>query len=246
MKTVLVIGATSAIAAACAQRWAAQGARFVLVARNPEKLAAVRDDLLARGATSAETLLWSAEDFAAHASTVAQALAVLGHIDIALLAQGSLPEQARCEQDADSTLQQLAINATSSIALLTLLANALEHQGKGALGVITSVAGDRGRRSNYVYGSAKAAVSTFCSGLRARLYGAGVTVTDIRPGFVASPMTSHLSLSPLLLASPERIAGPIVSAIERGLDVVYVPAFWRAIMFVVRALPEALFKKLPL
>ncbi|WP_330970590.1 SDR family NAD(P)-dependent oxidoreductase, partial [Lysobacter sp. A3-1-A15] len=132
------------------------------------------------------------------------------------------------------------------IALLTVLANQFERQRSGAIGVITSVAGDRGRPSNYVYGSAKAAVSVYCEGLRARLFKAGVSLTDIRPGFVATPMTQGLPLPALLVAQPNTIARLIVAGIERRADVLYAPAFWLYLMMIIQGIPRAVFKRMAL
>lgn len=246
MKRILIIGATSAIATACARLWAGQGGRLFLVARDEQKLRALASDLSVRGAKSVATFTLQAEDTPQHEVMLRAALQALDRIDIALIAHGTLPDQAACAADASLALSEFATNATSVIALLTLLANQFEQQKAGALAVITSVAGDRGRPSNYVYGSAKAAVSVFCEGLRARLCKAGVSLTDIRPGFVATPMTQGLPLPAALVVQPEVVAKRIVRGIERGSDVLYTPAFWRGIMLIIRHIPGALFKRMSL
>ncbi len=246
MTRVLIIGASSAIAAACARRWAAGGAQLVLVGRDADKLAAVARDLTVRGAASASTYVLDALDTPRHAEMLDAAVTTLGTIDVALIAHGTLPDQQACEHDVTQTLHAFASNATSVMALLTILATQLERQRHGALAVITSVAGDRGRPSNYVYGSAKAAVSTFCEGLRPRLFKAGVSLTDIRPGFVHTPMTAGLPLPALLVAEPDAVAARIVHGIARQRDVLYVPAFWALILLIVRLLPRPLFKRLSL
>lgn len=245
MKRILIIGATSAIAAECARLWAAKGAAFMLAGRNADKLAAVADDLRVRGAAQLHTFQLDADDVSRHAALLA-ATQQLGDIDIALIAHGVLPDQAACEADPALVVAQFTTNATSQLALLTALATVFEKQQHGALAVITSVAGDRGRPTNYAYGSAKAAVSAFCEGLRARLFKSHVSVTDIRPGFIATPMTAHLQLPSALVAQPADIAPRIVAAIERGTDVVYTPAFWWLILFVVRYLPGFIFKRMKL
>lgn len=245
MTNVLIIGATSAIAGACARRWALRGDRLFLVGRDSEKLAAQAADLRVRGA-EAEVFVMDANDLAAHPAMLMAAVAWLGSIDIALVAHGTLPDQRACETDPLLAVQELATNGGSVMALLTLLATRVELQRAGALAVITSVAGDRGRPSNYVYGSAKAAVSVFCEGLRARLFRSGVTVTDIRPGFVATPMTQGLALPARLVAMPDAVARRIVAGIDRGADVVYAPAFWWGIMWIIRHIPRAVFKRLSL
>jgi short-subunit dehydrogenase len=246
MKRVLIIGATSAIATACARIWATQRAHLFLVARDSAKLDALAGDLNVRGAAAVHRFAMDANDTDAHGRMLDAALQALGQIDIALIAHGTLPDQAACEADATLTLRELATNGMSVIALLTALANVFERQHSGAIGVITSVAGDRGRPTNYVYGSAKAAVSVFCEGLRARLFKASVSLTDIRPGFVATPMTQNLSLPPMLVSQPAVVAKRIVAGIERNVDVLYAPAFWALIMTIIRNIPRAMFKRMNL
>lgn len=246
MKRILIIGATSAIATACARIWAMQKADFYLVARDQERLDGVVNDLRARGAESVETFRMSVEDTSLHNEMLKGALLALGTIDIALIAHGTLPDQSACEADPTLTLREFAINGTSVMALLTILANQCERQCGGSIGVISSVAGDRGRPSNYVYGSAKAAVSTFCEGLRSRLFKVGVSLTDIRPGFVATPMTQGLPLPAPLVVQPDVVARRIVAGIERKADVVYAPAFWWIIMLIIRNIPSVLFKRMTL
>lgn len=246
MKRVLIIGATSAIATACARLWAANGAEFFLVARNREKLEQTAADLTGRGA--ARVSLWEMEatDMAAHAPMLEQCLATLSQIDIALIAHGTLPDQKTCEQDVNVALQELANNGTSVIALLTLLGNHFERQRCGNIAVISSVAGDRGRPSNYLYGTAKAAVSTFCEGLRARLFKVGVHVTTIKPGFVDTPMTKGLPLPGPLVAKPEQVALRIVKGIDNKAGTLYAPGFWTLIMLIIKCIPTLIFKRLNL
>lgn len=246
MKKILIIGATSAIATACARIWAAQGASLFLVARDAEKLQALCADLEVRGAAAVAAFCMNAENTGAHAAMLEGALRALGQLDIALIAHGTLPDQQACEADANLTLREFSTNGTSVIALLTILGNQFEAQRNGAIAVISSVAGDRGRPSNYVYGSAKAAVSVFCEGLRARLFKVGVSVTDIRPGFVATPMTAGLPLPERLVAQPEQVARRIVEGIDRKVDVLYAPAFWSLIMLIIRSIPRFVFKRMKL
>ena len=246
MKKVLIIGATSAIAAACARLWADQGAEFFLVARNDEKLEQTAADLIARGAKAVTLHSMDATDYDAHPAMLASCLAALQQIDIALIAHGTLPDQKVCEQDVAVALQEFANNSTSVIALLTLLANQFEIQRCGTLAVISSVAGDRGRPSNYLYGTAKAAVSTFCEGLRARLFKVGVHVITIKPGFVDTPMTKGLPLPAALVAKPEQVAQRILKGIERKTATLYAPGFWALIMLIIRSIPQPIFKRLNL
>ncbi|MBI4544076.1 MAG: SDR family oxidoreductase [Gemmatimonadetes bacterium] len=245
MKTILVIGATSRIAHEVARGFAASGAELFLVGRGAEKLEAVAGDLRVRGAARVTTFLLDVNDLRRHQEMLAAAHAALGTVDLALIAHGTLPDQRRCEQSVPETLSQFATNATSVMALLTLLASHFEQQRRGSIAVITSVAGDRGRRSNYVYGAAKGAVTLFLQGLRNRLFRVGVTVTTIKPGFVDTPMTAHLPKS-LLFASADRVGRSIHRAILRRKDVAYVPWFWRWMMLAVRLVPERVFKRLEL
>lgn len=243
-QTVLIVGATSAIAVACARLWSGEGRSFVLVGRDGGKLAATAADLSARGAGKVETYVLDVNDTSRHDEMLRHAVAALGRVDTVLVAHGTLPDQQACEADADIAAREFAINAASTIALLTRIANQLAGQSAGILGVISSVAGDRGRSSNYLYGAAKAAVSTFCDGLRGRLLRTGVHVLLIKPGFVATPMTAGLPLPGPLVATPERVAADIVRAYARRADTLYTPWFWRLIMLVIRHIPMAIFKRL--
>lgn len=246
MKRILIIGATSAIAVACARLWVEQDSEFFLVARSSGKLEQVAADLTARGAKAVTVHCMDATDFDAHGSMLEGCLAAMQQIDIALIAHGTLPDQKACEQDVSVALAELTNNGTSVIGLLSLLANQFETQGCGTLAVISSVAGDRGRPSNYLYGTAKAAVSTFCEGLRARMFKVGVHVITIKPGFVDTPMTQGLELPAALLATPEQVAALIVKGISKRADTLYVPGFWRLILLVIKLIPSAIFKRLSL
>ncbi|MHC8412228.1 SDR family oxidoreductase [Pseudomonas sp. Hz4] len=246
MKRVLIIGATSAIATACARLWVEQGSEFFLVARNKEKLEQAAADLLARGASAVNFYCMDSTDLPAHPLMLESCLDAMRQIDIALIAHGTLPDQAACQLNVDVALRELNNNGTSVIALLTLLANQFELQCCGTLAVISSVAADRGRPSNYLYGTAKAAVSTFCEGLRARLYKSGVHVITIKPGFVDTPMTQGLGLPAVLVASPESVAKRVLSGIDRKVATLYVPGFWAVIMLIIRCIPQFVFKRLSL
>lgn len=246
MKRILIVGAASAIASACARLWAAEKAEFFLVARNAERLRQVADDLVARGATAAHVYALDMNDLAQHARMLDACFAALRTVDIALVAHGTLPDQAACERDVELALREFSSNGLSVISALTLLANRMEPQRAGVIAVISSVAGDRGRFSNYVYGTAKAAVSTFCEGLRARLFHAGVHVLTIKPGFVDTPMTRGLPLPAALVATPERVARDIQRAIERRGNSIYTPGFWALIMLVIKSVPNFIFKRLKL
>lgn len=246
MRTILIMGATSAIAEATARRFAATGARFYLVGRNSERLTAIAGDLEIR---SGHPVTWESLDLDLldqHPALLERACQHLGHIDLALIAHGVLPDQAACQLSVAKTVAALHTNALSVISLATLLANAFEGRGQGILVVISSVAGDRGRQSNYVYGAAKGMVSLFLQGLRNRLYRTGVQVITVKPGLVDTPMTAAFEKRGWLWAQPDQIAQGVVAAVEQGQDEVYLPWFWGWIMRVIRHIPERLFKGLRL
>lgn len=246
MKKILIIGATSAIANSCARIWAAKKAEFFLVARDQSKLQQVAADLVARGAGLVKTHALDLNKFDAHQEMIEASFNALGKIDVALIAHGTLPDQKKCEEHVEVALQEFSSNGLSVIAILTVLANKMEKQNCGTIAVISSVAGDRGRGSNYLYGSAKAAVTAFCEGLRARMFKVGVHVLTIKPGFVNTPMTKDLSLPQLLVASPQKVAQDICKAIEKKSDSIYTPFFWWGIMTIIKAIPTTIFKKLKL
>jgi short-subunit dehydrogenase len=237
------VGATSALATEVARRYAERGATLVITGRNPARLAAVGDDLRVRGAADVVTQVLDVLDRAAHADIVKRAFE--GRLDVALIAHGDLPDQERCQANPQEAARTLELNLVSTVELLTLLAGAFEAQRSGTIAVISSVAGDRGRQSNYVYGAAKAGVSVFLQGLRQRLQSAGVRVVTLKPGFVDTPMTAHLPRNPLA-SSARRAGGAIYRAIEARRDVAYIPWFWRPVMALIRAMPETLFKRLRL
>jgi decaprenylphospho-beta-D-erythro-pentofuranosid-2-ulose 2-reductase len=246
LKRILIIGATSAIAQHCARLWASEGAKFFLVARTEIRLEPVTRDLVARGASSASHATLDVLDHASHEPTVSRALENLGACDIVLIAHGVLPDERECAANPVAAMRQFNINATSTISLAALAAAHLRKQGHGTLAVISSVAGDRGRPSNFHYGAAKAAVSTYCDGLRASLQGTGVNVVTIKPGMVATPMTAGMPLPKALVASPEKVARDIVRGIARGAATIYTPWWWRWIMLIIRLMPEAIFVRLKL
>lgn len=244
MRRILIIGATSAIAEACARRWAARGDALYLLGRDAGRLELIADDLRARGAADVGTGALDVNHHEVHDAAIAAAEAALGGIDVALIAHGTLPDQDECTRDTGRAMSAFQTNAASTIALMNRLALRLEARGEGRLAVISSVAGDRGRASNALYGAAKAAVSSYASALRQRLSRRGIEVITIKPGFVRTPMTAHLDGSGPLWATPDQIARGVVRTIDRARPVVYLPWFWRPIMAIIRALPEAIFKRL--
>jgi decaprenylphospho-beta-D-erythro-pentofuranosid-2-ulose 2-reductase len=245
MTKVLIVGATSAIAYETAKCFAQDGAELFLVGRNVEKLTTIANDLKVRGAKRIETFLLDLNHLDRHQEMLDAAISTFGVLDMLLIAHGTLGNQQRCEQSVAETLKEFTSNCSSVISLLTISANYFEQQKRGCIAVISSVAGDRGRPSNYVYGTTKAAVSTFLQGLRSRLYKSGVSVVTIKPGLVDSPMTAALKKGPLF-SSPQRVGRGVYQAMKKGKAVVYLPGYWRGIMFVVRNIPEGVFKRLSL
>jgi len=239
-RQVLIFGATSAVAAEVAVRCAARGDRLHLVARNAQKLSEV-----ARRCAPAEVTTQSA-DFARleqNEQCVKEALAALGHADCVLIAHGDLGDQVASEKDFSEAERIFRLNLLSVISLLIPLANHLEQARGGVLGVITSVAGERGRPRNFTYGAAKGALNVYLQGLRTRLYASGVSVTTIKLGPVDTPMTRDHEKH-ALFGKPEAVARSILHALDAGVPEVYVPSFWRAIMPIVKNTPEWLFQRL--
>jgi len=242
VKKILVIGATSAIAEYCVRIWADRGDALYLVARNEERLSAIAADLKVRGAAQTDTYCTDLNEMNSHAALLDAAEAAMGGLDTVLIAHGTLSNQKACEQSVEETLVEIKTNALSTISLLTLIANRFEAKQAGTIAVISSVAGDRGRASNYVYGSAKAMVTAFASGLRQRLHKSNVAVVTIKPGFVDTPMTAEFKKG-LLWAKPQAVAATIVKAIDAKKNEVYAPAFWWAVMMAIKIIPNSVFKR---
>jgi decaprenylphospho-beta-D-erythro-pentofuranosid-2-ulose 2-reductase len=243
-RKILVLGATSGIAEATCRIWAAQGAQLFLVARNADKLAAVAADLKTRGASYIGTAVADLDDTDKHAELLAHAVNSLTGMDVAYLAHGILGDQPRAEQDFEHAAQILH-TFVAPVSLLTWLANFCVQRHAGVLAVISSVAGDRGRKSNYLYGSSKAGLSAFLAGLRNRVDREGVTVLTIKPGPVKTAMTANMKGSEKF-ADVNKVAQTIVNAIDKRQDNLYVPFQWQPIMFVIRNIPDRIFKKLNL
>jgi short-subunit dehydrogenase len=242
-KKVLVLGATSAMAIAVERQLAVAGASFYLVGRSEAKLEAVACDLATRGATEVVVRAMDLDATAEHAKMLAAAAESLGQIDLALIAHGILGDQEAAQADYSAAEKIFQTNLLSAVSLATWLGNYFEARKSGVLAVISSVAGDRGRKSNYVYGASKGALNIFLDGLRNRVDRSGVQVLTIRPGFVSTPMTAHLKQN-VLFATPKQIAEGILGAIQHRKDVVYLPWIWRWIMLLIRNIPEAIFKKM--
>jgi short-subunit dehydrogenase len=242
-KRIVIVGATSLIAEHCARIWAsAQPVDLLLVGRDAARLERVAQDLRVRAAGGAVNTRTSgfADDIDA---TVAAACAD-GLPDIVLIAHGMLPDQAACQADLPALREALEVNAVSPVLFAEAFAQRMAQHPGGTLALIGSVAGDRGRKSNYAYGAAKGLVERYVQGLQHR-FGAGpLTVVLIKPGPTATPMTAHLQDKAARLAPVEQVAQEIVAGIARGQAVIYTPKKWRLIMLVIRNLPAFVFNKM--
>lgn len=248
-RRILVLGATSGIAEACIRLWAERGDALFLVGRNADRLAAVAADALTRGASYVDSAVSNLDHTEAHADLLAHAINSLAGLDIAFLPLGVLGDQARAEKTFAHVEEILHTNLTAPASLLTWLGNYCAQRHSGVLGVVSSVAGERGRKSNYVYGASKAGLTAFTDGLRNRIDREGVRVVTIKPGPVKTAMT-HGMKGYEKMADVETVAATIVKALDapqgKGPDILYVPGIWRIIMTVIRAIPESIFKKLNL
>ncbi len=242
---IAIIGATSAIAEQCARLWAQRDAvQLILIGRQRERLERVATDLRVRS-PQVETEVVEADFLDPDAiRSVVERIVGDGAIDIALIAHGSLPDQPACQSDLQSCAQALQINGVSPVLYAEAFAHHFAQANRGTLALIGSVAGDRGRRSNYVYGAAKGMVDRYLQGLQHRFAGSGVRVVLIKPGPTDTPMTAHLKISGARLAPVENVARQIVEGIDRGSAVIYTPGKWRLIMLVIRHLPAFIFNKL--
>lgn len=240
-RIVLVLGATSAIATAYCRLRAESGASLVLVARNAAHLDAIADDLRARGVVRVVAIISDLAEMTNCQERLAGFCQVVGMPDEILIAYGQLDNRESGEMEVDEVRQLIDVNFTSAALWLQAAAKLLSGNTSRTLIVIGSVAGDRGRRSNYVYGAAKAAIDTFAEGLAHRLHGSNLHVLTVKPGFVDTPMTAHLDRSGLLWAQPEQIAASIDKAVRRRRRELYAPWFWRPIMLIIRAVPRRIF-----
>ncbi len=240
---ILIIGATSAIAHETAKCFARDAAELFLVGRSSDKLESVQNDLKVRGAKRAESYVLDLSQLDRHEEMIQAAIETLDGLDMVLIAHGMMDNPRLTRENVNKTLEEFTVNCTSVISLLTLLANYFEPRKRGCIAVISSVAGDRGRKANYLYGAAKGAVTVFLQGLRNRLAKSGVAVVTIKPGFVDTPLTASMRKG-LLFASPRKVGEGIYRAMLKGKEVVYLPWFWRPIMLVIKSIPEPIFKKL--
>ncbi len=243
---VLIVGATSGIAQATAYHFASKGMNLILAGRNVPEIDRMAADIAIRYGVRACSQPFEALDYAGHEEFLRVCTERYGTLDGILLAYGVMENQKEAEADFSKSLKMIETNYVSAVSLIQAAANAFERQRRGFIGVITSVAGDRGRQSNYIYGSTKGALSIYLQGVRNRLHRSHVDVITIKPGFVLTRMTyGQLKESPLA-AKPERIARLIYKAIRKRKAVVYTPGFWFYIMLIIKCIPEAIFRRLKL
>lgn len=244
--TVLIIGAGSGIARACAEVWARQGAGLILVGRRVEDLQRTAYDLTLRFQIPVEVLPWDAEN-PASTLVLIRALSSVDPVQTVLIAHGWMADQADVSAHPELGRRMVDINLTAVIDLAERLVPLLSTDGTSAIGIISSVAGDRGRQSNYVYGACKAGLTAYADGLRNRLFHQQIHVVTIKPGFVATPMTAgKLKVGSPLVATPEQVAIEIVSAIAARRNTLYTRWYWRLIMTFITSIPEPIFKRLRL
>ena len=243
-KNVLILGATSCIAEHYARRCAVRNESLFLVGRDKEKLKIIKKDLEIRGAKRIELFFLDFGDTKAILKMIKTAWTQFKHFDTALIAHGTLTEQLKSETDFNYLISEFRNNAESVIVLISILSQAFVRQNKGTIVVIGSVAGDRGRASNFSYAAAKSAIETFMSGMRVKYFKNNLNYLLIKPGFVKTPMTAHLSLPSILSTSPHKIAKDIDKAILNKKDCIYTPWFWTYIMFFIKHTPNFIFKRL--
>lgn len=241
MPTVLVLGAASDMAVAIARHFAANGHDIQLAARNIRRLGPLQSDIAIRSGITCTLHEFDALDFASH-QPFFDSLAVKPDITICVFGYLGDNETARANWKESEKI--IHTNYTGAVSILNVVSNHYAVQRKGIIAGISSVAGERGRQSNYLYGSAKAGFTAYLSGLRNRMYHEKVHVVSVQPGFVYTRMTENLALPALLTAHPENVAKAVYNAVEEKKNTVYVKWFWRWIMLVIRSIPESLFKKL--
>lgn len=243
MQYLLILGATSDIAVAIAQGYARQGYNLYLAGRNREALEPIASDIQIRNDVETRVVDFDASDYGSHAAFFAALDPKPAGVVCAI---GYLGDQELAQTDFAETQRIITANFTGCVSILNIIAHNFEQRGSGFIVGISSVAGDRGRQSNYFYGSAKAGFSAYLSGLRNRLARTGVQTLTVKPGFVATKMTEGMDLPGALTAQPSEIAADIIKAQRKGKSILYTKWFWRYIMMIIKAIPEFLFKKLKL
>lgn len=244
--SLLVLGANSLIAQASAVKFAEKGSEIIFAGRNAEELEKTANDFSIRYKTKCSALHFDALDYSGHKKFLEDVLARLPELDNVLIAFGYLGTQEKAQADFNEAHKIIDTNYTGVVSICELIAAEFESRKKGTICVISSVAGDRGRQSNYMYGSAKAGLTAYLSGLRSRMFKSGVNVITVKPGFVDTPMTYGMPLPKPLVASPQKVGSDIYKAMKNGKSIVYTPFYWKWIMLIVKSIPEFIFKKLKL
>ena len=240
---VLILGATSRIAQSIAAEHAKDGDSVLLAARDRDEVKIIASDIQIRHSTRVLIGDFEATDFASHARFIADAIEALGSIDTAYVVFGAMGEQAASEKDFSAARTILDVNFTGAVSISEALAGYMEERGQGVIVGVSSVAGDRGRQSNYFYGAAKGGYSLYLQGLRGRMARSGVHVMTAKLGFIDTPMTFGLKTK-IPIASPEATARALKKAASKGKNTLYYPWFWRQVMFLIKGIPERMFKKL--
>ncbi|WP_227936385.1 SDR family oxidoreductase [Alkalihalobacillus deserti] len=245
MKYILIVGVTSGIGKALAHQYAKEKHPLILTGRDRVEMERIASDIRIRYQVPVKVKTIDAESFDTHSDFFASCVEEAGNLSGMLLVYGHMVDQETAQNDFTKAKIMIDVNYTSYVSLLETAARYFEGERSGFIGVITSVAGDRGRKSNYIYGSSKGALSVYVQGLRNRLYASGVHVATIKPGFVDTRMTYGLS-GLFLVAKPEDVAKRVHKSIRKKYDVIYVPGFWAMIMFILKSIPERVFKRLSL
>ncbi|MFC2947534.1 SDR family oxidoreductase [Virgibacillus sediminis] len=246
MGAILVVGATSTIAKETVRRLAARNKDLILAGRNIEELERLKNDLEIRQQARVYVRRFEALDFDSHEEFFSGTVKEAGDLEGLLLMYGAMEDQKEAEQSFELSRKMIDVNYTSAVSILNIAANYFEQKRRGFIAAVSSVAGDRGRKSNYIYGSTKAGLDAYMQGLRNRLHAKGVHVMTIKPGMVDTKMTYGVVGDSPLLARPEKVGLDIAKAVRKRKDVLYTPGFWVIIMLVIKLLPEKLFKRMNL
>lgn len=243
MPTVLILGAASDMAVAIAKKYASKGYNVQLAARNTGRLNALQSDLGIRYNISCTLHEFDALNFESHAAFFE---GLTQKPDVAICVFGYLGDNEIARANWAESAKIIHTNYTGAVSILNVISNYFASRKAGVIAGISSVAGQRGRQSNYMYGSAKAGFTAYLSGLRNRMFHENVHVVSVQPGFVYTAMTANMKLPPMLTAKPEDVAGTVFNAVAKKKNVVYVKWFWRWIMLIICSIPEFMFKKLKL
>lgn len=244
--SLLVLGANSLIAQAAAANFAEAGHEIIFAERNKDELQKIADDFKIRYKVNCYRVQFDALDYSGHRKSVEDCLAIIPDLQYVLITFGYLGSQDKSQSDFSEAHKVLDMNYTGVVSVCEIIAAEFESKKKGNIAVISSVAGDRGRQSNYMYGSAKGGLTIYLQGLRSRLFKSGVNVLTLKPGFVDTPMTYGMKLPGILVASPQKVGKDIYKAMISGKSVKYTPFYWWWIMKIVKLIPEFVFKKLKL